>query len=129
MSNWPLAFMELAIVLAFAAGWLILEWQGRRLDRQRRRVETPGSLDKFASKIPFRNRKRDPKRRRRDLRQHVANTSVVAVVFSRRNQKKSVLNLKKRGVVHRFLNFFVRPEFKFIRPKTGGQLARASDFK
>ncbi|MBR2535807.1 MAG: hypothetical protein IKE66_07010 [Hyphomicrobium sp.] len=35
MSNWPLAFMELAIVLAFAAGWLILEWQGRRLDRQR----------------------------------------------------------------------------------------------
>lgn len=35
MSDWPLAFMELAIVLAFAAGWLVLEWQGRRLDRQR----------------------------------------------------------------------------------------------
>lgn len=27
--------MELAIVLAFAAGWMVLEWQGRRLDRQR----------------------------------------------------------------------------------------------
>lgn len=35
MSDWPLAFMELAIVLAFGIGWMILEWQGRRLDRQR----------------------------------------------------------------------------------------------
>ena len=35
MTDWPFAVMDLAIVLAFGVGWLILEWQGRRLDRQR----------------------------------------------------------------------------------------------
>jgi hypothetical protein len=29
------AFMELFVVLAFAAGWLVLEYVGRRLDRQK----------------------------------------------------------------------------------------------
>ncbi|MCZ8132037.1 MAG: hypothetical protein O9284_12170 [Steroidobacteraceae bacterium] len=29
-----LPFMELLIVVAFALGWLVLEWNGRRLDRQ-----------------------------------------------------------------------------------------------
>lgn len=29
------AYMELIVVLAFAAGWLVLEWAGRRLDREK----------------------------------------------------------------------------------------------
>lgn len=35
MSFDPFAFIELWIVLAFAAAWAVLEWQGRRLDRLR----------------------------------------------------------------------------------------------
>lgn len=35
MSFDPLAFIELWVVLAFVAAWLVLEWQGRRLDRLR----------------------------------------------------------------------------------------------
>lgn len=35
MSFDPFAFIELWIVLAFAAAWIVLEWQGRRLDRLR----------------------------------------------------------------------------------------------
>jgi hypothetical protein len=30
-----LAFLELLVVLLFGVGWLILEWQCRRLDRAR----------------------------------------------------------------------------------------------
>jgi len=29
------AFVELFVVLAFGLGWLVLEWNGRRLDRAR----------------------------------------------------------------------------------------------
>jgi hypothetical protein len=55
--NWnfhPLAFFELFVVLAFGVGWLILEWNGKRLDRKRkiweaeyaaRRSENPPSDD------------------------------------------------------------------------------------
>ncbi|MEQ1672557.1 MAG: hypothetical protein ABL893_17015 [Hyphomicrobium sp.] len=39
MSTWPLAFSELFVVLAFVIGWLILEWQCRRLDRLRAKRE------------------------------------------------------------------------------------------
>jgi hypothetical protein len=39
MSFDPLAFIELWVVLAFAAAWVILEWQGRRLDRRRQAHE------------------------------------------------------------------------------------------
>ncbi|MDO9383901.1 MAG: hypothetical protein Q7T86_13675 [Hyphomicrobiaceae bacterium] len=35
MSFDPFALIELWIVLAFAAAWGVLEWQGRRLDRLR----------------------------------------------------------------------------------------------
>ncbi|MGL4396510.1 MAG: hypothetical protein ACRCS9_08240 [Hyphomicrobium sp.] len=35
MEHWPLAFFEFAVVLAFGIGWLVLEWQCRRLDRKR----------------------------------------------------------------------------------------------
>lgn len=47
MSHWPLAFFELVVVLAFGIGWMILEWQGRRLDRQRderERIEKASEL-------------------------------------------------------------------------------------
>ncbi len=30
-----LGFVEFFVVALFAAGWAILEWQGRRLDRKR----------------------------------------------------------------------------------------------
>lgn len=33
MSAWPLAFLEFFVVLAFAIGWLILEWYCKRLDK------------------------------------------------------------------------------------------------
>lgn len=33
--RWLNAFFELIVVLAFALGWLILELNGRRLDRER----------------------------------------------------------------------------------------------
>ncbi len=39
MSQWPLAFFEFFVVLAFGIGWMILEWQGRRLDRAREERE------------------------------------------------------------------------------------------
>ncbi len=35
MSFDPFAMIELWVVLAFGAAWLVLEWQGRRLDRLR----------------------------------------------------------------------------------------------
>lgn len=35
MSGLPLGLFELVVVLAFVAGWMILEWQCRRLDRQK----------------------------------------------------------------------------------------------
>jgi hypothetical protein len=31
----PYALIELWVVLAFVLAWLVLEWQGRRLDRRR----------------------------------------------------------------------------------------------
>lgn len=33
--RWMNAFFELFVVLAFALGWLVLEYVGRRLDRKR----------------------------------------------------------------------------------------------
>ena len=35
LQNWALPFSELFVVLAFGIGWMILEWQGRRLDAKR----------------------------------------------------------------------------------------------
>jgi hypothetical protein len=31
--TWYYGFFELIIVLAFVAGWMVLEWKGRQLDR------------------------------------------------------------------------------------------------
>ncbi|PPD00390.1 MAG: hypothetical protein CTY31_04410 [Hyphomicrobium sp.] len=33
MSAWPLAFFEFFMVIAFAIGWLILEWYCKRFDK------------------------------------------------------------------------------------------------
>jgi hypothetical protein len=33
MPHWPLAFLEFFVVLVFGIGWLILEWQCKKLDK------------------------------------------------------------------------------------------------
>lgn len=38
-ANWLYGFFEFFIVLAFALAWLVMEWQGRRLDKKREREE------------------------------------------------------------------------------------------
>ncbi len=38
-ANWMYGFFELVIVLAFACGWGVMEWQGRRLDRKQEAEE------------------------------------------------------------------------------------------
>jgi len=45
MSFDPLQFIELWVVLAFVAAWLVLEWQGRRLDRMRSAREDASKPD------------------------------------------------------------------------------------
>ena len=34
----PLVFLEFAVVLAFALGWMILEWKANLFDRERDRL-------------------------------------------------------------------------------------------
>jgi hypothetical protein len=46
--------VEFALVALFVLGWLILEWQGRRLDRKRAERESQGE-DK---QLPTRHAKR-----------------------------------------------------------------------
>ena len=54
MSFSPFAFIELWVVLAFVAGWLVLEWQGRRLDRLRdARKEAEDTVKKALSHYNF----------------------------------------------------------------------------
>lgn len=45
MPVWINAFFEMFVVLAFGLGWVILEWQARRLDQRRKDEEQRAASD------------------------------------------------------------------------------------
>ena len=45
--TWLSGFFEFFIVLAFAAGWWVLEWKGRQLDRRREERERAAETEKL----------------------------------------------------------------------------------
>jgi hypothetical protein len=44
--TWYYGFFELLIALAFIAGWLVLEWKGRQLDRAREERERKKDIER-----------------------------------------------------------------------------------
>jgi cytochrome oxidase assembly protein ShyY1 len=51
--------VELALVAMFALGWMLLEWQGRRLDRKRAEREARAETkDGEVAELPARHAKR-----------------------------------------------------------------------
>lgn len=45
--TWLSGFFEFFIVIAFAAGWWVLEWKGRQLDRRREERERAAETEKI----------------------------------------------------------------------------------